>query len=161
MSIYNDLFGFYPAADELLAVLGIDRSTIPRYRDCYLWRDSNRIVILTRTGGIYFDKWRERCEALRNTRGFLCAGSQPGNSSYVLFFYQVPAEYKVRALRLLRLYSARDPSGLWRQLIAKVTAPGAEKDPDVLELLRKMRPTVDKIRAAAGGSAWSQIDEDA
>lgn len=50
MSLYNMLFGQSANADALLAVLGLTRGSVGRYRDCYLTEDG-RIAVYTRNGG--------------------------------------------------------------------------------------------------------------
>ena len=50
MSLYNAIFGVNPYTGGLLAILGIEASAVPRFRDCYV-DGEGRIVIYARTGG--------------------------------------------------------------------------------------------------------------
>ena len=51
MSLYNMLFGFNPVCVLLLPMLGRKQEEWPRFRDCFLSDDGQRIVIYTRVGG--------------------------------------------------------------------------------------------------------------
>lgn len=51
MSMYNMLFGMNPQSDLLLAVLGLRKNDIERFRDVYVSKDGKTITIRTRTGG--------------------------------------------------------------------------------------------------------------
>lgn len=51
MSLYNVLYGFNPACFYLLPMLGRKQDDYPRFRDCFLSDDGQRIVIYTRVGG--------------------------------------------------------------------------------------------------------------
>jgi hypothetical protein len=49
VGLYNVLFGTNQSADELLAVLGLARASVGRFRDCYV--SDGQIVVYTRNGG--------------------------------------------------------------------------------------------------------------
>ncbi len=51
--MYNMVFGMNPLSGPLMAALQIDPDRVGRFRDCYLARDEERLVIhvLTRNGG--------------------------------------------------------------------------------------------------------------
>lgn len=51
MSLYNAINGFNPACIVLMPMLGRKQEEYPRFRDCFLSDDSQRIVIFTRVGG--------------------------------------------------------------------------------------------------------------
>jgi len=51
MSLYNMLFGFNPACVVFMPMLGRKQEDYPRFRDCFLSEDKERIVIYTRVGG--------------------------------------------------------------------------------------------------------------
>lgn len=55
MSLYNLLFGVDDNADFLLALLGLTRKDVGRFRDAYL--DDGKIAIYTRNGGGNRDCW--------------------------------------------------------------------------------------------------------
>lgn len=51
MSLYNMVNGFNPACMFLMPMLGRKQEEYPRFRDCFLSDDEERIVIYTRVGG--------------------------------------------------------------------------------------------------------------
>lgn len=51
MSLYNMLFGMNSQSDLLLAVLGLKKHDVERFRDCSAESDGSQITIYTRTGG--------------------------------------------------------------------------------------------------------------
>lgn len=51
MNMYNLLFGRNPNADILLAIIGLKRHEVERFRDCHMLQDEKQIVVYTRTGG--------------------------------------------------------------------------------------------------------------
>jgi hypothetical protein len=51
MSLYNLLFGMNPHSDLLLAVIGLRKNDIERFRDVYVSEDGKTITVHTRTGG--------------------------------------------------------------------------------------------------------------
>lgn len=55
MSMYNAIFGTNPFADLLLSAVGLDRSAVGRFRDCYI--EDGMIAVYTRNGGGNRDCW--------------------------------------------------------------------------------------------------------
>lgn len=51
MSFYNMLFGMNAQADLLLAVIGLKKNDIERFRDVHIEDDGKTIAVYTRTGG--------------------------------------------------------------------------------------------------------------
>lgn len=51
MSLYNLLFGMNPQSDLLLAVIGLRKNDVERFRDVYVSADGKTITVHTRTGG--------------------------------------------------------------------------------------------------------------
>ena len=64
MSLYNEICGENPRADAILALIGLTREQIPRYRDCYI-NDKQQLVMLTRTGGSNRDLYRDDNDWMR------------------------------------------------------------------------------------------------
>lgn len=51
MSMYNMICGFNPACIIILPMLGRKSDEYPRFRDCFITDDKERILIYTRVGG--------------------------------------------------------------------------------------------------------------
>lgn len=142
MKLYNELFGVYPAADELLAMLEMHQDVPPRFRDCFLSDTGEYIVVLTRTGGAYKPKWEERNGEMRRRTGFVLDAEETYDKTYVRFIFRVPTAFKDRVKQLRQVYPARVPAKLWSEFYARINAPGATSDPDVIAAMRKLAPVV-------------------
>ena len=123
MSIYNKLFGVNQAAFVLLKILGIDRSRIPRFRDCFI--DDGMIVIHTRTGGgnrEYYDEPNsENIEGPWNTTMYENPHFQRDedddfDSTYANFYFKFPDEYKDDLEALSKGIKDYRPSEKWAML---------------------------------------------
>lgn len=132
--LYNMLFGQHSNSEQLLALLGITASDVPRYRSCY-W-DGEHIVIHTRTGGGNRDYYEseQSCresypeyftgdeppsgpwnEDLRAIPGFVRDQDDDFDCTYADFFYTPPAE----ALATLKALPAdMTPADQWKALFA-------------------------------------------
>lgn len=136
MSLYNKLFGTDVMADVLLACLGLDRSRVPRFRDCYTME--GQIVIYTRTGGgnrdfydseascraeypEYFDgkddpsgPWNADLQALQN---YLYDEDDGFDSTYASFYFSIPDEYKDEIAAMSSGKEPVTPSEKWKELL--------------------------------------------
>lgn len=91
MSFYNMLFGQNPMADILLAIVGIKRGDVERFRDAFVSEDGTRIDVYTRTGGGN----REDYPQMALYRNPLFAGTRDDDfdSTYATFSFTIPAEF--------------------------------------------------------------------
>ncbi len=119
MSLYNMLFGVNPAAQVILAILGLKPTDIPRFRDCYVENDETagyRICVHTRTGGgnrDYYedeatcrDSYPEYFEAgkeapagpwnagLRANPHYISDADDSFDSTYANFYFRLPEKWK-------------------------------------------------------------------
>jgi hypothetical protein len=142
MSLYNAVFGVNSMAGLLLQILGIHARDIPRFRDCYLdttAREKPLIVIYTRTGGgnrAYFDKPGPSIadeypgpynEDLRKLPGFIHDEDDEFDSTYALFYFNVPYEDQGLPQALVSIQDqlgidSRKPAERFKQLIADLEA---------------------------------------
>lgn len=144
MSLYNLMFGTNPAADFLLAILGVVRNEVPRFRDCYL--QGNTIVIHTRTGGGNREEYQAENAWLTRVPGFLHDSDSQIDFTYADFAYEIPAKFKAEC-ELLRDHGAeRNPAKAWQELFAKLNDPKHKDDPEVLAALAAVKPVIDKIK---------------
>lgn len=93
MSFYNALFGENEHAVELLECLGLERSEIPRYRDCFLHK--GHIVIYTRSGGPNWKDYEAQNESLKSHPYFLIAGPCDADKTYALFYFKINEPFPV------------------------------------------------------------------
>jgi hypothetical protein len=89
MSLYNMVMGENPAAMDLLKVLGLDKASIPRYRDCWLTADRKHIDLLTRTGGGNRADYPGEIDALRQVPGFERDYDDEADPTFMHFLYAI------------------------------------------------------------------------
>lgn len=123
MSFYNMLLGMQPTAGVALAMLDVDPSDIPRFRDAYVTieNDSLIIVLLTRTGGGNRESYEEGNNYLTTLPGYLYDEDDVFDSTYANFVFEVPEEYRQLTKDLLAENS--DPTTTvekWQDLLAKL-----------------------------------------
>ena len=157
MSLYNALFGTNPATGLLLAMLGIDRNFPPRFRDCYL--DGERIVIYTRTGGGNRDEYEAQNDAMHALPGFVSDEDDDFDSTYAHFSYRIPEKFleSIEALRNIG-GAGKDPRLAWKDMFDKLNDPAKKDDPEVLAVLEKSKPLIEKLNAALKSEGPSVIE---
>jgi hypothetical protein len=158
--LYNDLFGVYPAADELLKMLGLERAAVPRFRDCYLSEDAKHIIVMTRTGGSYKLKWQEQNAELRRVFGFVLDAELSIDVTYITFHYLLPTAFKARAEELRASIPPRDPLKLWKQLTERMDSPNAADDPEVIRWMEIFRPAVERATFHAKAVGFGTLFDD-
>lgn len=166
MSLYNAIHGHNALAPVLLAMLGINPSNVPRYRDC--WWDGEHIVIHTRTGGgnrefydslesckdNYPDYFNDDRPTNENPSGPWNADLQAlptyvrdedddYDSTYANFYFSVPAPMQWVVPHL----SAQDktPGERWQGFMDKMRDPASADDPQVQRALGAMGPLFEQI----------------
>jgi len=162
MSMYNLFHGENSFANMLLFILGTTKDQIPRYRDCY-W-DGSQIVIYTRTGGgnrKYYES-RQCCkenypeyfkgeddpprgpwnEDLRKLPGYIKDEDDSYDSTYALFHFSVPEEFKQLTEGL---NAALSPQEKHKEIMAVLNSSNALEDPRVKKLQELLEPVLKKI----------------
>ena len=93
MNLYNMLNGFNPACLFFMPMLGRKQDEYPRFRDCFLSEDDERIVIFTRVGGN-----NRNCgfgeEELYNDPNFVKTYDDEEDSTYGYYEFNVPEKWK-------------------------------------------------------------------
>lgn len=95
MSLYGALVGESERAETLLGLLGITRSEVPRYRDCYVDErefDSGKefvICVYTRTGGGNREYFMKGNAAMTKVPGYQGDRDDDFDSTYATFVYRV------------------------------------------------------------------------
>jgi len=112
MTFYNILFGVDADHKAVLNALGLTTDDVPRFRDAYVDRANNRLVIYTRTGGGNRDYYESAASCmghypeyfvgesqptgpwnsdLRKVSGFLYDEDDDFDCTYASFYYAIPA----------------------------------------------------------------------
>lgn len=93
MSFYNMLFGMNAHTDLLLAVIGLRRSDIERFRDVYASEDGRTIEVLTRTGGGNREDYPNL--VMRKVPAWRGSADDDFDSTYCTDTFSVPEKFAV------------------------------------------------------------------
>lgn len=143
MSLYNLMHGENPMADALLAILGLARSDIPRYRDCY-WTGEH-IAIHTRTGGGNREAYESGNEFLQSLPGFVRDADDEFDSTYATFYFKVPETLTDITSSLVAADAT--PAQKWETLFEKLKTADPS-DPQVARAMSVMAPIMTAITEA-------------
>jgi len=111
MSLYNMLFGMNEMSDFILATLGLSKSGVGRFRDCYIEKSEDRkyrIAVYTRNGGGNREHWDDDKEEGENCDcpGCIISHKLPYHdlyimdkdddfdSTYATIYFNLPPEYE-------------------------------------------------------------------
>jgi len=135
MSLYNALFGVNNLAPLVLNALNLTGNDVPRIRDAYLDIETDELVIYTRTGGgnrDYYENKDRRIaeygdsniegpynEDLQNRANYLRDEDDDYDSTYALFYFSIPEEFKpiFQTLKELNI-SGGNPQDKFQKLIS-------------------------------------------
>lgn len=92
MSLYNMLFGVSPSKDILLGLLDLSSDSFGRFRDCYLEKRDEQIVITvhTRCGGGNREDYQEVFEMMSLHPRYLGNDDCDYDSTYADIYFSVP-----------------------------------------------------------------------
>ncbi len=93
MSLYNMINGFNPSCLFFMPMLGRKQDEYPRFRDCYLSDDKQRICIYTRVGGGNRNQGYGE-EELYDDPNFVETYNDDFDSTYATYEFNVPEEWK-------------------------------------------------------------------
>jgi hypothetical protein len=91
MSFYNMLFGMNPQSDLLLAVIGLKKVDVERFRDVSASKDGKEISVYTRTGGGNRQDYPNL--VMRGQPGWLGSEDDDFDSTYCTDTFKVPDEF--------------------------------------------------------------------
>ena len=94
--LYNTLFGHNPAC-VFIAPMLTDKNPekfFPRFRDCWVSDDGERIEVFTRVGGGNREYYDEEIEALRAMPTYVKDYDDDFDCTYATFVFDVPDEWK-------------------------------------------------------------------
>lgn len=166
MSLYNMIHGENPFASVLLAVLGLRRDGVPRYRDCY-WTGTE-IAVYTRTGGGNRDYYENAAGCRDNYPEYFEEGNDPPSGpwnddlralptfqrdedddydcTYATFYFGVPEPMAWVIPHL----SAEDkePAQKWQEFMDKMRDPAKSEDAQVQRAVKAMEPLFAQLTEA-------------
>lgn len=91
MSFYNMLFGMNPQSDLLLAVIGLRKNDVERFRDAHVGEDGKTISIYTRTGGGNRESYPNLL--MRKLPGWRGSVDDDFDCTYCTDTFDIPAEF--------------------------------------------------------------------
>ena len=141
MSFYNMIHGENKDADVLLALLGITRADVPRYRDCY-W-NGEEIAVYTRTGGGNREDYAAENDALTKLPTYLRDEDDDYDSTYATFYFSVSEELKPAVAHLKA--SDATPEQRWESFLNKLRSPESKDDPQVKRVMNAMTPLFEQL----------------
>lgn len=151
-TMYGLMHGENELATVLLAALGLTRTQVPRYRDCY-W-DGTHICVHTRTGGGNRDHYEERNpenlegpwnSTLRDVAGYVRDEDEEYDATYATFYFVPPAVLQ-EALAAVPAVDAT-PSQRWQSLFERLEA--GVSDPQIERAKAALQPILDQITGMA------------
>lgn len=92
MNLYNLLFGMNWKSDILLAILGLKRVDVQRFRDAYTAQDCTEITVYTRTGGGNREGYPNL--VMRAAPGWLGSVDDDFDSTYCTDRFTIPEQWR-------------------------------------------------------------------
>ena len=134
MSMYGLVFGKNPAADAILATLGLKRDEVGRFRDAFV--ANGEIAVYTRNGGGNREHWDEEQEEgdacsctgcvityrLPKHPLYLRDADDDFDQTYATIYFRFPDEY-AEDLRNLDSGEPFDPSARWTAFLKALEPP--------------------------------------
>lgn len=118
MSLYNMIFGQNPCADILLAILGLDRSMVGRYQDCYTNEDGTRIIVHTRNGGGNRDLYQEVIDELAKHPCYESDADDDFDCTYANIVFKVPEKFAEAVKHIADQTDTTPPAEKWQKLLS-------------------------------------------
>lgn len=146
MSLYNLVNGENPFASVLLAMLGITRDSVPRYRDC--WWTGELIAVHTRTGGGNRNDYEDGNSFLQSLPTYVSDADDDFDSTYATFYFTVP-EAVAWVIPQLQA-EGKTPREKWQEALDKIKTANVS-DPQVKRIMDNLRPLFEQINKTLKG----------
>ena len=126
MSLYNQLFGENEDAMALLGMLSLTRNDFQRYRDVYLNKEGNKIIVLTRIGGDNAKDYRQVYMNMRRHKYYIKDYDDEFDNTYAYFEFKVPKEYENTCKTIAPSEDRLTVSAMFEKEIKKAENPNSE-----------------------------------
>lgn len=144
MSLYNLIHGHNPLTPMLLAMLDLNPSDVPRYRD--IWWDGEHINLHTRTGGGNREEYEAENDGLCAHPQYVSDADDDFDSTYADFKFKLPEKFEhLRAW--LNDRTEKPAAERWQEAITKLQTAPAD-DPDVKRMLGVIEPVMQQVAEA-------------
>lgn len=118
--------GENPMSEELLALIGLDTETVPRFRDCWVSPDYTKLTVLTRTGGGNRDEYKSENQNLRDNEYFVEDYDDDFDNTFAKFVYELP-ESGTQHIQIFLSSVAELYPDTHERLVAEMTRTNTEK----------------------------------
>ena len=125
MSLYNQLFGENEDAMALLGMIGITRNEFQRYRDVYLNKEGNRIIVLTRLGGRNRNEYKQTIKNIKKNPFYAKDYDDKFDATYAYFEFLVPHKYEDVCKKMAPAEDRPTIKELFDKEIAEANIPGS------------------------------------
>lgn len=126
MSLYNQLFGENEDAMALLGMLSLTRNDFQRYRDVYLNKEGNKIIVLTRLGGNNAKYYRQVYMNMRRHKYYIKDYDDEFDNTYAYFEFKVPKEYENTCKSIAPSEDRLTVSAMFEKEIKEAENPNSE-----------------------------------
>lgn len=142
MSLYNQLFDENPDAAVLIGFLGLNKDIFGRYRNIYLNKAGDKIIVYTRCGGQKNRTDYERMfEIMKRHPNYLRDYDDEHDPTYAYIEFSVPDKYKATAQHMK---PDKEPLNVWDQFQEHIrksrenpNGPEAKKDELIAQQISK------------------------
>lgn len=112
MSLYNQLFDENPDAAVLIGFLGLNKEIFGRYRNVYLNKAGDKIIVYTRCGGGSRTEYERVFEMMKRHPNYLRDYDDINDNTYAYIEFSVPDKYKSTAQHMK---PDKEPLTVWEQ----------------------------------------------
>ena len=142
MSLYNQLFDENPDAAVLIGFLGLNKEIFGRYRNIYLNKAGDKIIVYTRCGGGNRTEYERVFEMMKRHPNYLRDYDDEHDSTYAYIEFSVPDKYKSTAQRMK---PDKEPLTVWEQFQDHIKK--SNENPNGLEAKKDMMIAEQIIKA--------------
>lgn len=141
MSLYNQLFDENPDASVLIGFLGLNKEIFGRYRNIFLNKAGDKIIVYTRCGGGNRTEYERVFEMMKRHPNYLRDYDDTHDNTYAYIEFSVPDRYKATAQHMK---PEKEPLTVWEQFQDHMkksrenpNGPEAQKDAIIAEQIFK------------------------
>lgn len=126
MSFYNMLFGQNVNSDIILALIGLKKTDIERFRDCSLDNENKEITILTRTGGGNRDSYPN--ELLVTNENYKYDEDDEYDRTYATYHFSYPKDLEEDIDKFCNMQQEGIPASIINRILSVFNREPTEND---------------------------------
>lgn len=125
--MYNALFGYNKDADELLDMLGFNRDSFPRFRDCYLSHDFENIIVYTRSGGPNRVNHAMTIHYIKQSPYYVKDLDDTFDETFMSFYFNIPENKRERVKEISKDTDTTTGQDKFQKLMKDVEEKGMDE----------------------------------